>query len=167
MTDDVPQFPVETRQQQRLAALPAVYKTQYERLACELALKLDDPDVIFARHGYTAETALELLGTLEFQALLTRVEKEVRESGLSFRTKARAMAEDLLPYAHELATDELASGSVRADLIQWFARIADLEPEKKDGKGSIGAGGINLNITFAGQPPQSIVSHQPITIEAE
>ena len=155
-----------SRQQQRLAALPAVYKTQSERLAVELALKLDDPTVIFARHGYDAHQALELLQSKDFTALLERVAKEVQEQGLSFRAKARVMAEDLLQHGYELATDEMASAAVRADLIQWYARIADLEPAPKEKGGGTGTGGgMVLNITFAGQEKQAVIS--PATYEAE
>ena len=155
----------ETRQKERLAALPALYKTQHERLACELALGLDEHTEIFQRHGYTPEQALSLIETKEFAQTLERVAQEVRASGLSFRTKARAMAEDLLPHAYTIATDELASAAVRADIIQWMARVADLEPAKKGEDRGAGSG-LTLNITFAGQEKQPVISvHEPITIE--
>lgn len=155
------------RQDERLAALPAVYKTQYERLACEIAIGLEEPVEVFARHGYTPEQAVALLEQKDFSGLLERVTKEVRESGLSFRTKARAMAEDLLPHAYTIATDELASSAVRADIIQWLTRVADLEPPKKDGKDAGSGGGLVMNITFAGQEKPTVIStHEPITIDA-
>ena len=156
-----------SRHQQRLAALPAVYKTQPERLAVELALKLDDPTAIFARHGYDAHQALALLQSPDFAALLERVAKEVQEQGLSFRAKARVMAEDLLQHGYELATDELASAAVRADLIQWFSRIADLEPAPKEKAGGPGTGGgLSLHITFSGQEKQAVITgREPVTIE--
>lgn len=156
---------VNQRQQDRIAALPAVYKTQYGRLAMELALGLDDPTTIFARHGNTTEQAAALLMTAEFSALLAAAEKEVKENGVSFRTKARALAEDLLPYGYEIATDDLASGAVRADLIQWFARVGGLEPPKQDGK-QVSGGGLHLTINFSGEAPMKVVGNEPITIEA-
>lgn len=152
-----------TRTDRRLAALPALYRTKHDLLACELALGMDEHTTIFARHGYTAEQALVLLETKEFAGTLDRVAKEVKESGISFRTKARAMAEDLLPHAYSIATDELASSAVRADIIQWMARIADLEPAKKTEDGR--SGGLHLSITFAGGEKQTLVKHEPITIE--
>lgn len=156
------------RQQARLAAIPAVYKTQYGRLAMELAMKLDEPAEIFARHGFSPESALELLESAEFSALLTVAEKEARESGLTFRTKARAMAEDLLTHGYEIATDDLASASVRADLIQWFARIGGLEPPKASDKDGLhSGGGINLTLNFSGAPPQNIVAGEILTIEGK
>lgn len=156
---------ITSRQSNRIAAIPAVYKTQYGRLAIELALKLDDPDTVFARHGYGHEEALALLNTVEFSGLLVNAEKEVKESGLSYRSKARSMAEDLLVHGYEIATDDLASASVRADLIQWFARIGGLEPAKKDDR-TVG-GGLNLTINFSGQDSQAVVRSEPITIQAD
>lgn len=157
-----------TRQEARLAALPAAYRTQHERLAVELALKLDDSETIFARHGYSPQAALELIETPAFSALLAKAAEEVRTSGMSFRAKARVMAEDLLQHGYEIATDEQASAAVRADLIQWMARVADLEPapKTKDG-GAAGGGGLHLSITFAGQAPQAVVTHEPLTLEGE
>jgi len=165
---DLPLLLNPQRQTERLAALPAAYKAQYERLALELALKLDDSAVIFQRHGYTPEQALALLETKGFAALLEHTAQEVREKGLSFRAKARVMAEDLLQHGYEIATDDHASAAVRADLIQWMARVADLEPPKKDGKDTGAGGGLHLSITFAGQAPQTVTTgREPITIEAE
>lgn len=165
MTDEV----TLSRQDTRIAALPAAYKLQHERLAMELALKLEDSQVIFQRHGYDAQGALALIETPAFAALLQSAELEAREKGLSFRAKARVMAEDLLQHGYDIATDELASAAVRADLIQWMARVADLEPAPKPKDGTIpGAGGLHLSITFAGQAPQTVVSgHEPMTLEAE
>lgn len=159
----------EARTQRRMRELPKVYTTQYERLACELALKLDDALVIFQRHGLNQEQAVALLDTKEFAALLDRVSREVAENGLSFRSKARAMAEELLPHAFYIATDELASSAVRADIIQWMARVGDLEPAKKDGKDAGTGGGLVLNIQFSGEAPRPLVTaeREPITIEAE
>lgn len=168
MSEELEPVTAETRQQERLAALPAAYKTQHERLACELALRLEDSAVIFQRHGYTQDQALTLLESADFARTLDRIAKEVREQGLTFRAKARVMAEDLLQHGYEIATDDQASAAVRADLIQWFARVGDLEPApKKDGTNS-GGGGLHLSITFAPKDDQvKVVTHEPVTLEAE
>ena len=157
---------VHSRQDARIAALPALYKTQHERLACELALKLDDSAVIFQRHGYDADQALALLETKEFSITLDRVAREMQASGVTFRAKARAMAEDLLPHAYEIATDDLASPAVRADIIQWMARVADLEPAPKPKDGvPTGGSGLHLSITFAGEAPMKVIGSEPLTLE--
>lgn len=162
-----PRPTAQDRQDARLGNVPELYRTTHERLAVELALHVEDAEEIFARYHYTVEQAAELLASAAFTALLERVSREVRETGLSFRMKARAIAEDLLPYAHEMATDPLASSAVRADLIKWSAKVADLEPKDSKDAARVG-GGLTLSITFAGQAPQQVVSgREPLTIEQE
>ena len=166
MTGEVVEFSPDTRRTQRQALIPAIYKTQYERLAVELALGFDTPEAIFESYRMTPEQAFELLEQAAFQALLERVSKEVREAGVSFRMKARTIAEALLPEAFEMATDPLCSSAVRADLIKWAAKVAALEPREGKDEAKQG-GGLTLNITFAGEATKQIIhGREPITIEA-
>ena len=159
--------PTETRQTARLEEVPELYRRTHERLAVELSLHMEDAEGVFARHHYSPEEAADLCESPAFIALLERVTKEVRESGLSYKIKMRAVAEDLIPYAHELATDPFCSPAVRADLIKWSAKVSGLEPKDKDGDAKIGSG-LTLSITFSGQAPTQIVSaHEPITIEQQ
>lgn len=165
LTDDYID-PLATRHEERMGAIPEVYKTTYERLAVELALALDDADAIFARYGYTQDQALALARSDAFVTILERIAREVKASGLSFRTKARMQAEELLGSSFEMATDPTCSSAVRATLIQWTAKMGGLEPKEKgdDGKGQ--GSGLTLSITFAGQPPQTVVqTRETLTIE--
>lgn len=160
--DETPQ----QRQERRLDALPDIYKTRLEQLAYEIALGTESTEDIFTRYGYDVDTATRLLSDASFAQMLERVTKEVRTNGVSFRSKARLQAEELLQYSFNMATDENVSAAVRADLIKWTAKVGGLEPkEKEEGKGQ--GGGLTLNITFAGQAQQAVVTHEPITIEAE
>ncbi|MDO8705364.1 MAG: hypothetical protein Q7J84_10505 [Sulfuricaulis sp.] len=158
--------PLTARQSDRIDAIPALYRTTHERLACELSLKMEDPEVVFSRYGYTPDQAVSLIEQPAFAVMLERIAKEVQASGLSFKTKAKAIAEDLLPHAYEMATDPQCSSAVRADIIKWAAKISGYEPSGKDEVKGIG-GGFNLSITFAGEAPQQVVTHQPLTIEQE
>lgn len=165
MNDLVESSPVDTRHDTRLAALPSLYKTTLERLACELAFALEPPEETFQRYNYSIEQAAVLLEMPSFVKLLDRVTTEVREAGLTFRAKARIMAEELLPQAFEMATDPYCSGAVRMDAIKWSAKMGDLEPKQKDEGKGVG-GGLTLSITFAGQAPQQVVGgREPVTIE--
>jgi hypothetical protein len=169
MTDDVLEAPDESadeRQERRIAELPIVYKTRLEQLAYEIALGAEDTGPIFMRYGYTQEQAINLLADGHFAKMLERVTKDVRENGLSFRSKARLQAEELLQHSFNMATDENVNPSVRADIIKWTAKVGGLEPKEKD-EGKAAGGGFTLNLTFAGQSQQAVVSHEPITIEAE
>lgn len=156
--------PMDDRQHDRMALVPEIYKTTHERLAVELALKMDEPADIFARYGYSVEQAAALLDSVAFQVMMARIAAEVAQNGLSFKAKIRAIAEDLLPTAHALATDPLTSAAVRADLIKWAGKMAGHEP-KEDKEVGKGVGGLNLSITFAGQAPMKVVENSPLTIE--
>ena len=140
----------EERHSSRLESISAFYRTKHERLACELSLKMEPPEEVFQRHGFDAEGAVRLLESPAFIAILERVATEVRETGLSFRMKARSLAEELLPEAVDMATDPTISASVRLDAIKWCAKVADLEPRAKEEAKGVG-GGLTLNIMFAGQ----------------
>lgn len=154
------------RQEERQGAIPALYRTTHERLACELALHMDEPAEVFARYNYTPEAAAELMESPAFTALLDRIGVEIRENGLSFRMKAKAISEELLPHAFDLATDPLCSSAVRADLIKWAAKVAGNEPAPAKPGAEGGVGGFTLSITFAGQAPQTVISgREPLTIE--
>jgi len=173
MTDNLPAKPGEEapsfnyadqRQQERLTAIPALYRTNHERLACELALKMDSTEDVFARYGYTPEGAAELMESPAFTALLGRIGIEIRENGLSFRQKAKAIAEELLPTAFDIATDPLQSAAVRADLIKWAAKVAGHEPNPKEAPQ--GGAGFSLTLMFAGNAPEKVITgREPLTIE--
>lgn len=165
---DPTESPAALRQSARLEQVPDLYRKTHERLAVELALHVDDAEAVFATYGYTPKQAADLLEQPGFLVLMRQAAKEVQESGLSFRTKAGLIAGELLPYAHDIATDPLQSAAVRADLIKWSAKVAGYEPKEAKDDGKTG-GGLILSITFAGQAPQQVISsqQQPITIEQE
>ena len=161
----IPQSAIE-RQEARMAEVPAFYKTEYERLACELALMPDDVEEVFSRYGYTVDEATSLLESKGFLGVLERAKKEMHENGVSFRAKARAISEGLLPYAWDLAVDPHCPSAVRADLIKWSALVAGNTPKDKDKDDGKTGGGLVLNIQFSGQAPTQIIStRDPITIE--
>lgn len=153
------------RQRDRLAQVPVVYKTNLERMACELALKTAPADEIFTAYGYDANAALALLDSKQFKDILSRVEQEVATNALSIRAKARAMVEDLLPDAYQMASDPVLGAATRLDVMQWLGRLADVEP-KKDSKDAGAGGGLVLNIQFTGAQAEKVVVNEPVTIEA-
>lgn len=174
-TFQVPAAPEESRwatagerQEARQSTIPALYRTTHERLACELALRMESPEDVFQRYGYNPESAAALMESPAFTQLLERIGVEIRENGLSFRMKAKAISEELLPHAYDLATDPLCSAAVRADLIKWAAKVAGNEPAPAKTGAEGGTGGFTLSITFAGQAPTQIVgtsAYVPTTIE--
>jgi hypothetical protein len=127
------------------------------RLALELAMPgAKNPIEIFARYKIDEATATQLLQNTLFTKQIVAYRDELEASGMSYRMKARVLAEDLLPEAYEIAKDTTYPASVRADMIQWMTKIADLEPVKSNGKDVAQVGGFSLQILFAGQQPQTI-----------
>ena len=166
-TDLTPALPAADRQAERMAMVPEFYKTEYERLACELAMAPEDVESTFANYGYSVDEAAVLLESKAFLMILERVKREIHENGVSFRAKARVISEALLPHAYDMAQDPHCPSAVRADLIKWAAKVAGNEPKEDKTDNNTGSG-LTLSITFAGQAPTQIVStREPLTIEQE
>lgn len=134
------------------------------KLVMELAMELDSPSVVFARYGYTPEEMAALIGNKHFITALKDMMDQVKKDGLSFKMKAKMQAEDLLQQSYSMATNPDTPAAVRADIIKWTAKMADLEPKSTDGK-SMGQG-FQLNITFAGAP-QAVQVDATKVIEGE
>jgi len=166
-TDIIPTTPAADRQTARLADVPDLYRQKHERLAIELALNMDDAEAIFRGYQYTPDEAAVLIESPAFVLLLERVTKDLRENGVTFKAKIKALAEEWLPYAHDIVTDPLAPTSERGKLIQWAAKLAGHEPKEIKDDSRTG-GGLTLSITFAGQAPQQVVStRETLTIDQE
>lgn len=167
-------------QQRQEARMPAVNHEKSgtivawdPRLAFDVALAGADKAMeVFARYKIDPGAAVNLIQNPVFQQQLKRYAQEIEEGGLTFRQKAKILAEDLLPHAYDLATDVTYPAAVRADMIQWMAKVADLEPVKSNGKDITGHGGFSLQILFAGQAPgmagQTVVgSSSAVPIEGD
>ena len=145
---------VEKREVARLAEI-AKRNSWPVRLPFDLAMEMEEADETFKRYEVTPERALHLLGHKEFVESVRTWREIIVKEGVSFRTKARLAAEDLLQTAYLLATDPTMPASVRADMVKWHAKVAGLEP-KQDPEGGAGGGGqgITLKIEFTGTPGQ-------------
>lgn len=148
----------QTRRQPNIAHdKPSTIVAWDPRLALELAMPgATDPLKIFARYKVSEADAVQLLQNPVFSKQIVAYRDELEASGMSYRMKARVLAEDLLPEAYEIAKDATYPAAVRADMIQWMTKIADLEPVKSNGKDVAQVGGFSLQILFAGQQPQTI-----------
>jgi hypothetical protein len=84
-----------------------------------------------------------------YQAYLTRYVGELTESGFSFESKCRVLAEDLLPSFYHMARDPDIPAPVRAKVVENLVKWANLEP-KNDVK--VGSGtGFSINIVLPGE----------------
>jgi hypothetical protein len=106
------------------------------RLVFELALALDDLPSILDRYNVSVEQFEKLKKNTGFMKQVAAQRAEIREKGLSFREKAKAMAEDLLKTAYEIIHTPTTPSNVKADLIKWSAKVAGLEPTEKPDAGN-------------------------------
>lgn len=141
----------EKREARRLAEI-AEKGAWPARLPFDLAMELDTAEETFARYEIAEADAVELLANADFVATIKFWREAVVKEGYSYKTKAKLIAEDLLETGYMLATDPGTSDSVRANMIQWFSKVAGYEP-KKDSEGGGGQGpGFTLNLTFSETP---------------
>lgn len=112
-------------------------------IALEIARGLDPPREIAARHGLSEEAFARMARDKAFRDKVKHFIRELRTSGVTFRTKAVLQAELLLREAYLMAVNTDTPAHVRADLIKWHATVADLMPRH--------AGHAESNLGFAVQ----------------
>lgn len=126
-----------------------------KRIMLELALQLegsgDEVADIIERNQISPEQLLIMLANPVFKADLARVRDEVREHGLTFRIKARTMAEELLKTTWQITQSDTTSPAVKADLIKSVVEWGDLKPKNKEtGQGTGGGVRILINLSNNG-----------------
>ena len=126
------------------------------RLPFDLAMQCWDDEEVFKRHEISPERAFQLIQNESFINSIKSWREFIVKEGISFKTKARMAAEDLLMQAYTIATDASIPPGTRLDAIKWHAKVAGLEPNPKDLEGGGGQGsGFTLKISFDGAPGQS------------
>lgn len=120
-------------------------------LLVDLAAGLnDDPCELFRQYGVPDSAAAEVVDHPDFGRIVSELHESFRADGTTFRVKSRLLATAFLEHAAEIVTDATAPAQVRATLIQWIAKMGDLEPAPKERVGGSGPGGstVNLSITL-------------------
>lgn len=100
------------------------------RFCFELALGLDKESEILERYNVSPDQYSKLKKTPAFNQQIVDYRAEIKEKGLSFKAKAKIMAEDLLNHAYDMARDSGTSAQVRLDTIKFVTKVADLEPKE-------------------------------------
>lgn len=138
-----------------------------KRVMLEIALYLegsgDTVEDLISRNQISADELQKLLSNPIFRTDLSRMREEVREKGLTFRVKARAMAEELLKSTWLLTQDNNVSPTVRADLIKAVVEWGDLKPKNKESAQDMG-GGIKILINLGSTAPPLLVEGTQVTL---
>ncbi|MCA8836196.1 MAG: hypothetical protein K8953_14030 [Proteobacteria bacterium] len=114
-----------------------------------------DDDAI--REAYKFKTKQEYTRVLTSDVFRAQVEvfkNEIYENGLSFKMKARMIAEEALQHVQNIITDPSSSGVLKLAAIKQAASWGGLnivpKAEEKDGNGVV----INIDFGGAGGPAQ-------------
>jgi hypothetical protein len=120
-------------------------------LPIELALKTATPEEIRQEYGYSDEEWAALPHNPAFMKDLTDACELVRQEGMSFKLKARLLAEENLKTTWRLihASADEVPASVKADLIKALARWAGFEQKPgSEGGGAVQANTLNIQINL-------------------
>lgn len=130
---------------------PHIQASWNNRLAFDLALVLEGSglalDELFEAHHISQDDLLVFNKDPIFLKTVQQYRDEIKEKGLSFRLKARAQAEELLTTSWQIIHDTDTSPAVKADLIKWTAKVANLEPKPTDNTVETG-GGVRITINL-------------------
>lgn len=122
-------------------------------LPIELALKTASPAELRTEYGYTEAEWDALRHNAAFLKDLAQAVEMVRQDGMSFKLKARLIAEENLKQVWKMVHESHGEvpPAVKAKLIELTARWAEFDPKSSGGDGG-GSGGvtnalqININL---------------------
>jgi hypothetical protein len=136
-------------------------KTQLDippELVISIAQGMEEPDEIAARHGFIGEKWEKLKSWQPFTKAVADHRAELERSGYSFKVKAAFMAEDMLSETYIKAKSPDASFAQKLQAVQFFTRVAGLEPKEdkniQQGEGfsvTINLGGHSTTVTADAQ----------------
>lgn len=130
-----------------------------KRVLLELALYLegsgDAIEDLLQRNQLTPEDLQTLLLNPVFKMDLGKMREEVRDHGLTFKIKARTMAEELLKTTWDLTQDAMTSSTVKADLIKSVVEWGGLRPKTATETAGTG-GGVKILINLGGNSGREI-----------
>ena len=101
----------------------------HPKLPFDIAMGLSAETVCVA-YEITQEDLNRLFHTQAFRRDVSKHEQEIRENGISFRSKAKIQAEMYLEELHELILDAQTPASIRLNAIQSIVKWAGLEPKE-------------------------------------
>lgn len=126
-------------------------------LPIELALKTASPEELKHEYGYTDEEWAALPKNPVFMRELAGACELVRQEGMSFKLKAKLIAEENLKQVWKMvhASHADVPAAVKGKLIELTARWAGYDP-KTNGEGAVAGGGplqantLNIQINLPG-----------------
>ena len=100
------------------------------KLAFDLALGIDTPELICDQYGLSENEFLAILNNPTFRKELAQHHKDLRENGITFKTKAKLQAEEYLGVLHEIIMSPDTAASVKTGAIKDIVKWAGYEPKE-------------------------------------
>lgn len=119
-----------------------------QAMIIDVALGLDNLEVILDRYGMNQLQWENLQDNLAFRLDLARTSKEISESGLSFKRKAATQAEMYLVDMDSLMSNPDVAPGTKVDIFKTCARLGELEPAKSAESSGTSISGYNIQINF-------------------
>lgn len=113
-------------------------------LPIELALKTASPAELRLEYGYSQHEWAALRTNEVFLKELAGACELVRQEGMSFKLKAKLIAEENLKEVFRLTRDPTCQAAVKAKLIELTARWAGFDP-RTNGEDVVGGGALVAN----------------------
>jgi hypothetical protein len=128
---------------------PALSPSQ--ELIMNVALGMEDPEVLAARYGIEGEEWEKLKEYKPFWMAVERQKAELEASGLTFKIKAKALTEDVFEEAYKIARGHDATLMQKLEFIKLGAKLADMEPRANT---QVASGpGFSISINFSTPKP--------------
>jgi hypothetical protein len=129
---------------------PALLQGYPATLPIEVAQRNYTNKQICESYGIDREEWERICALPSFIADVQNAMEMLRKDGMSFRTKARLQAEELLKTSWTMIHDKsgVVGAAVKADLLKYTIRVAGLEPNPRAEGGVIGGNGLSININL-------------------
>jgi len=148
-----------------LAAPTKEALTFSEKIAYDYALVLENEGEplteVAQQHNIQVEVLSQLVQRPLFQRALMFYRDYIATNGITFKIKAKVLADSLLPDMARLARDPEAAASARVDLFKHVTSLAEYVPAKNAIGISAGKDGdaYSLNISFNNRPQETNTTH--------
>lgn len=127
------------------------------QLPVALALQVEDLDQILDRFNLTPERFALLQPLPAFRKAVAEAEKEVRETGHTFKLKCKGIAEDFLDSLYLSLHDDSVGLTTKVDVFKYLVKMGGLEPVPiKEASGPTGTA-VQININLGA--PQQVQTH--------
>lgn len=138
-------------------------------LALELAMKAVPVPELMEAYGLEPEGLSKILANPAFQAEVRAAQEKLKQEGYSFKVKAGALAETLLPKVAQIINDDDTPANARQKFMDSLVRWAGYDKVGDEQKGGAAGGGLQVVINLGEPSPKPIAGQgmQTITATAE